>query len=34
VFKGVAYFLPAYILCIFLLMIFPKLVLFLPGLIR
>ena len=34
VFKGVAYFLPAYILCIFLLMIFPKLVLFLPGLLR
>lgn len=34
VFKGVAYFLPAYLLCILLLMIFPKLVLFLPGLIR
>jgi len=34
VFKGVAYFLPAYILCIFLLMAFPKLVLFLPGLIQ
>jgi C4-dicarboxylate transporter, DctM subunit len=34
VFKGVAYFLPAYILCIFILMIFPKLVLFLPGLIQ
>jgi C4-dicarboxylate transporter DctM subunit len=34
VFKGVAYFLPAYLLCIFILMIFPKLVLFLPGLIR
>jgi tripartite ATP-independent transporter DctM subunit len=34
VFKGVAYFLPAYLLCIFILMMFPKLVLFLPGLIR
>ena len=34
VFRGVAYFLPAYILCIFILMVFPKLVLFLPGLIR
>jgi len=34
VFKGVTYFLPAYLLCIFLLMIFPKLILFLPGLIR
>ncbi|MBW2513274.1 MAG: TRAP transporter large permease [Deltaproteobacteria bacterium] len=34
VFKGVTYFLPAYLLCILLLMIFPKLVLFLPGLIR
>lgn len=34
VFKGVAYFLPAYLLCIFILMVFPKLVLFLPGLIR
>ncbi|MDC3237224.1 TRAP transporter large permease [bacterium] len=33
VFKGVAYFLPAYLLCIFILMVFPKLVLFLPGLI-
>ena len=34
VFKGVAYFLPAYLLCIFILMVFPKLVLFLPGLIQ
>jgi tripartite ATP-independent transporter DctM subunit len=34
VFKGVTYFLPAYLVCIFLLMIFPQLVLFLPGLIR
>ena len=34
VFKGVAYFLPAYILCICILMLFPKFVLFLPGLIR
>jgi C4-dicarboxylate transporter DctM subunit len=34
VFKGVAYFLPAYLLCIFILMMFPKLVLFLPGLIK
>ena len=34
VFKGVAYFLPAYLLCIFILMVFPKLVLFLPGLLN
>jgi len=34
VFKGVAYFLPAYLLCILILMVFPKLVLFLPGLIQ
>lgn len=34
VFKGVAYFLPAYILCIILLMLFPQLVLFLPGLLK
>ena len=31
VFKGVAYFLPAYILCIILMMLFPEVVLFLPG---
>jgi len=34
VFKGVAYFLPAYIICIFILMIFPQIILFLPSLIR
>ncbi|MCP4686861.1 MAG: TRAP transporter large permease [Desulfobacterales bacterium] len=34
VFKGVAYFLPAYILCVILLMLFPFLVTFLPGLIQ
>ncbi len=34
VFKGVAYFLPAYLLCILILMLFPKLVLFLPALIH
>jgi TRAP-type C4-dicarboxylate transport system permease large subunit len=34
VFKGVAYFLPAYIICIIVLMVFPKLITFLPGLIR
>ncbi|UCH23008.1 MAG: TRAP transporter large permease [Deltaproteobacteria bacterium] len=34
VFKGVAFFLPAYIICIIILMIFPKLVTFLPGLIH
>ena len=34
VFKGVAYFLPAYLLCILILMLFPKIVLFLPGLIH
>ncbi len=34
VFKGVAYFLPAYILCVVLLMLFPSIVTFLPGLIR
>jgi C4-dicarboxylate transporter, DctM subunit len=33
VFKGVAYFLPAYILCIILLMLFPEIVTFLPGLV-
>ena len=33
VFRGVAYFLPAYILCIILMMLFPKVVLFLPGLL-
>ncbi|MFH1156415.1 MAG: TRAP transporter large permease [Pseudomonadota bacterium] len=34
VFRGVAYFLPAYILCLILMMIFPDLVLFLPGLLK
>jgi len=34
VFKGVTYFLPAYILCVLILMIFPGLVTFLPGLLR
>ncbi|MBU2547716.1 MAG: TRAP transporter large permease [Proteobacteria bacterium] len=34
VFKGTAYFLPAYIVCIILLMLFPSLVTYLPGLVR
>jgi C4-dicarboxylate transporter, DctM subunit len=34
VFKGVAWFLPAYILCVILLMVFPGLVTFLPGYLR
>ncbi|MBW2637295.1 MAG: TRAP transporter large permease subunit, partial [Deltaproteobacteria bacterium] len=34
VFRGVLYFLPAYILCIILLMLFPQIVTFLPSLIR
>lgn len=33
VFQGVAYFLPAYIICILLMMLFPKVVLFLPNLL-
>jgi len=33
VFKGVAYFLPAYIICIILMMLFPNVVLFLPNLL-
>jgi C4-dicarboxylate transporter DctM subunit len=33
VFKGVAYFLPAYLICILILMIFPRIILFLPSLI-
>lgn len=33
VFKGVAFFLPAYILCVIILLLFPEIVLFLPGLI-
>ena len=34
VFKGVAYFLPAYILCVILMMLFPDVVLFLPNLLN
>ncbi|MCD4721522.1 MAG: TRAP transporter large permease [Desulfobacula sp.] len=34
VFRGVAYFLPAYILCIILMMLFPKVILFLPSLLN
>jgi tripartite ATP-independent transporter DctM subunit len=34
VFKGVVYFLPAYLLCVALLMIFPRLITFLPDLMR
>jgi tripartite ATP-independent transporter DctM subunit len=34
VFKGVAYFLPAYLICVIVLMLFPGLVTLLPGLIR
>ncbi len=34
VFKGVAYFLPAYIICVILMMLFPRVVLFLPGLLK
>lgn len=34
VFKGVAYFLPAYLICVILLMLFPSLITYLPNLIR
>jgi C4-dicarboxylate transporter DctM subunit len=34
VFKGTAYFLPAYIICVLILMLFPQLVTFLPSLVR
>ena len=34
VFKGVAYFLPAYVLCILILMMFPGLVTFLPSMLK
>jgi C4-dicarboxylate transporter DctM subunit len=34
VFRGVAYFIPAYLICLLLLMLFPQLILFLPNLIR
>lgn len=33
VFKGVAYFLPAYVLCVIIMILFPQVVLFLPGLL-
>ncbi|RTZ97580.1 MAG: C4-dicarboxylate ABC transporter permease [Deltaproteobacteria bacterium] len=33
VFRGVVYFLPAYLICVFLLMLFPGIALFLPGLL-
>ena len=34
VFKGVTYFLPAFVLCIILLMLFPQMALYLPGILR
>ncbi|MCA1787208.1 MAG: TRAP transporter large permease subunit, partial [Desulfobacteraceae bacterium] len=34
VFQGVAYFLPAYIICVILMMMFPQIVLYLPGLLK
>jgi tripartite ATP-independent transporter DctM subunit len=34
VFQGVAYFLPAYVLCVIFMMLFPKVVLFLPNLLN
>ena len=34
VFRGVAYFLPAYLVCVFILMLFPGLITFLPALIK
>jgi len=34
VFKGVTYFLPAYLLCVLILMLFPQLVLYLPHLLK
>ena len=34
VFQGVLYFLPAYVICIILMMVFPQLVLYLPGLLK
>lgn len=34
VFKGVTFFIPAYIICILLMMIFPKIITFLPDLVR
>jgi len=34
VFKGVAFFLPAYLVCLFILMVFPEIVTFLPNLLK
>ena len=34
VFQGVLYFLPAYVVCIILMILFPQLVLYLPGLLK
>lgn len=34
VFKGVAFFLPAYVICVLILMIFPEIITFLPTLMR
>jgi C4-dicarboxylate transporter DctM subunit len=34
VFKGVSFFLPAYILCVIILMLFPQIITFLPALVR
>jgi TRAP-type C4-dicarboxylate transport system permease large subunit len=34
VFRGVAYFLPAYIVCILLLMLVPEIVTYLPNMLR
>jgi len=34
VFQGVLYFLPAYVVCIILMMLFPEIVLYLPGLLK
>jgi len=34
VFRGVVYFLPAYIICVIILMIFPQVITFLPNLVR
>jgi tripartite ATP-independent transporter DctM subunit len=34
VFRGTAYFLPAYLLCVIILMIFPQIATYLPGLVR
>ncbi len=34
VFKGVSFFLPAYIVCVLILMIFPEIITFLPNLMK